>query len=123
MPQRSSASWNSRLEKISQYVSHQWNLGRPGSSDFYFRRDKVVRIALDEFSLLGHWTHFASNRQPNALELVPKKLTGFFESDMFQLFDSERFLIDQTTSILVGKRSRAMIPKSCRLLDTDHVIK
>lgn len=52
------------------------------------------RVEIGSFSLLGIDT-FASNRQRNALEHVPKKLTGFFESYMFQLFESERFLIDQ----------------------------
>jgi hypothetical protein len=39
--------------KRSSICSHQWNLGRRARRTFYFRRDKVVRTALDENTLTG----------------------------------------------------------------------
>jgi len=38
---------------------------------------------------------FQLKRSASALEHVPKKLLDFFDSDMLQLFDFERDLIDQ----------------------------
>jgi hypothetical protein len=38
---------------------------------------------------------FALSRARSALEHVPKKLLGFFDQNVLQLFESERVLSDQ----------------------------